>query len=106
MGCTLSNTVPISTLHPRRRDKNYISEVAQEGETEIWEIVNLTADAHPIHLHLVQFQLMNRQNFDLAKYGAAYAAAFPGGGYDPMTQTAISPGCIHPRVRPAAGLQS
>ena len=34
----------------------------KEGETELWEIVNLTADAHPIHLHLVQFQLLNRQN--------------------------------------------
>jgi len=62
--------------------KNYLSELPNEGETEIWEIVNLTADAHPIHLHLVQFQLMNRQNFDTAKYTAAYNAAFPGGGYD------------------------
>ena len=32
----------------------------------MWEIVNLTADAHPIHLHLVQFQLINRQNFNEA----------------------------------------
>jgi FtsP/CotA-like multicopper oxidase with cupredoxin domain len=64
---------------------NYLSELPQEGETEIWEIVNLTADAHPIHLHLVQFQLMNRQDFDFAKYNAAYDASFPKGGYDPMT---------------------
>jgi len=46
--------------------KNWLSELPSEGETEIWEIVNLTADAHPIHLHLVQFQLMNRQNIDVA----------------------------------------
>jgi FtsP/CotA-like multicopper oxidase with cupredoxin domain len=65
--------------------KNWLSELPKEGETEIWEIVNLTADAHPIHLHLVQFQLMNRQNFDLAKYTAAYNAAFPGGGWDTMS---------------------
>ncbi len=64
---------------------NWLSELPNEGETETWEIVNLTADAHPIHLHLVQFQLMNRQNFDLTKYTAAYNAAFPGGSYDPMT---------------------
>ena len=37
----------------------------RKGETEVWEIVNLTADAHPIHLHLVQFQLINRQSFDV-----------------------------------------
>lgn len=27
----------------------YVSELPAEGETEVWEIVNLTADAHPIH---------------------------------------------------------
>jgi spore coat protein A, manganese oxidase len=80
--------------------KNYISEMPNEGETEVWEIINLTADAHPIHLHLVQFQLMNRQSFDTAKYGAAYAAAFPGGGYDPMTKSAYPPGVFIPGFGP------
>jgi FtsP/CotA-like multicopper oxidase with cupredoxin domain len=61
----------------------YYSELPHEGDTEIWEVVNLTADAHPIHLHLVQFQLMNRQAFDVKKYDAVYAAAFPGGTYTP-----------------------
>jgi len=27
------------------------------GETEIWEIYNATGDAHPVHLHLVNFQV-------------------------------------------------
>ncbi len=31
------------------------------NETELWEIYNFTADAHPIHLHQVQFQVFNRQ---------------------------------------------
>ncbi len=35
---------------------------------EEWEIVNLTADTHPIHLHLVQFQLRNRQPIDVERY--------------------------------------
>jgi spore coat protein A, manganese oxidase len=61
----------------------YYSELPHEGETEVWEIVNLTADAHPIHLHLVEFQLMNRQAFDVKKYDRAYSAAFPRGLYDP-----------------------
>ncbi|MDD5617162.1 MAG: multicopper oxidase domain-containing protein [Candidatus Methanoperedens sp.] len=55
----------------------YYSEVPKEGDTEMWEIINLTADAHPIHLHLVQFQLVNRQNFNKNNYIGAYAAAFP-----------------------------
>ncbi|HET9497613.1 MAG TPA: multicopper oxidase domain-containing protein, partial [Candidatus Limnocylindria bacterium] len=35
---------------------------------EEWEIVNLTGDTHPIHLHLVQFQLHNRQPIDADDY--------------------------------------
>jgi spore coat protein A len=80
--------------------KNYISELPKEGETEIWEIVNITADAHPIHLHLVQFQLLNRQNFDVAKYIAAYDASFPGGGYDHMTGQPYPAGVYIPAFGP------
>jgi spore coat protein A len=59
-------------------DTTGYSELPKEGQTEVWEIVNTTADAHPIHLHLVQFQLMNRQNFDVRKFMGAYAAAYGG----------------------------
>ncbi|MFJ4850766.1 multicopper oxidase family protein [Streptomyces sp. NPDC088733] len=31
------------------------------GATEVWEIHNFTADAHPIHVHEVQFQIVDRQ---------------------------------------------
>ncbi len=61
----------------------YYSELPNEGDTEVWEIVNLTADAHPIHTHLTQFQLINRQAFNTNKYDAAYEAAFPGGDFIP-----------------------
>jgi len=39
-----------------------ISENPKQGDTEIWEIYNFTADAHPIHIHLVQFEVINRQD--------------------------------------------
>jgi len=45
-----------------------ISENVTLGSTEEWVIVNPTADAHPIHLHLVQFQLLSRQSFQVSKY--------------------------------------
>lgn len=32
---------------------------------EQWNIINTTGDTHPIHLHLVQFQLLGRQKFDV-----------------------------------------
>ncbi|HEY0722204.1 MAG TPA: multicopper oxidase domain-containing protein [Gammaproteobacteria bacterium] len=34
------------------------------GESETWELWNWSADAHPIHLHLVKFKVVNRQVFD------------------------------------------
>ncbi len=36
--------------------------------TEIWELVNLTEDAHPIHLHLVRFQMLDRRTIDTFAY--------------------------------------
>src|SRR4029078_7945121 len=30
------------------------------GVTEVWEIHNFTEDAHPIHLHSIQFQVVDR----------------------------------------------
>jgi len=66
---------------------SYYSELPGEGTTEVWEVINLTADAHPIHTHLTQVQVLNRQRFDGAKYLAAYTAAFGGvampDGYGP-----------------------
>jgi FtsP/CotA-like multicopper oxidase with cupredoxin domain len=32
------------------------------GATEIWELYNVTADAHPIHIHEVVFEVVNRQD--------------------------------------------
>jgi spore coat protein A len=36
--------------------------------TEIWSFINLTDDSHPIHLHMVQFQVLDRTPFDLQTY--------------------------------------
>jgi spore coat protein A len=38
-------------------EKNTLNDVEQ------WDIINTTADAHPMHLHLVSFQVVNRQQF-------------------------------------------
>ena len=45
-----------------------ISELPRVGSTEEWVIANLTMDTHPIHLHLVQYLLFNRQDFDADEY--------------------------------------
>ncbi|MGE5464730.1 MAG: multicopper oxidase family protein [Syntrophothermus sp.] len=38
-----------------------VTENPKVGDTEVWEIYNFTADAHPIHLHEVVFEVVNRQ---------------------------------------------
>jgi len=55
-----------------------ITEKPVEGTSEIWQIVNLTMDAHPIHMHLVQFQLVSRQEFNDSLYMITYNSGFPG----------------------------
>jgi spore coat protein A, manganese oxidase len=34
------------------------------GSTEIWSLINPTNDTHPIHLHLVRFQILDRQPYE------------------------------------------
>jgi len=55
-----------------------ITEKPVLGSTEIWEFVNPTDDMHPIHLHLVRFQVLNRQAFDVDEYMASGKVRFSG----------------------------
>jgi spore coat protein A len=58
---------------------NWTTELPQIGSTEIWDLIDLSNDDHPIHIHLVQFQVVERIPFDLEAYGKVYDAAFRGG---------------------------
>ena len=71
----------LSAIHNGKT--TFYSELPAEGTTEIWEYVNLTMDAHPMHTHLTQFQLINRQAYRVPAYFAAYEAAFPNEVYVP-----------------------
>ena len=46
--------------------------------TEIWNLINLTDDAHPIHLHLVRFQILDRRKFDKFSYSMHNTLRFTG----------------------------
>jgi len=86
----LVNNTKWGGLHPRPYNDfaadpsglspTMFSELMTEGETEVLQIINLTGDAHPIHLHLVQFQLMSRQRFNVNRYSKIYDAAFVAAG--------------------------
>lgn len=49
-----------------------ISELPILGSTEDIEWINLTGDAHPLHMHLVSFQIVSRRPFDVDGYAAQW----------------------------------
>lgn len=63
-----------------------ITESPIVGSTVEWEIINLTTSAHPIHVHLIQFLITNRQDFDSANYE------------DEWTQLNGKPPLLHPTI--------
>jgi FtsP/CotA-like multicopper oxidase with cupredoxin domain len=39
-----------------------VTENPDVGDTEVWEIYNTTADAHPMHIHELAFEVVNRED--------------------------------------------
>jgi spore coat protein A len=64
---------PVMALLNNRNfhDDSYRGDPVGRNTLEMWELVNTTVDAHPIHLHLVQFQVLNRQPVNTPAYLAA-----------------------------------
>jgi len=59
---------PMLMLLDGKRWHDPVSETPKLGSTEIWSLLNLTEDTHPIHLHLVRFQVLDRRPFDVDQY--------------------------------------
>jgi spore coat protein A len=62
------------------------TEAPRVGTVEDWVFVNLTGDTHPMHMHLVTFQVIGRTPFDVEAYEEAHEAPSGGGvpgGIDP-----------------------
>jgi spore coat protein A, manganese oxidase len=57
-------TVSYAATAPVGVPLRWMDEITEDpvlGATEIWEIYNFTVDAHPIHIHEVMFEVVNRQ---------------------------------------------
>lgn len=50
-------TVPLGYVDP-------VSEEFSDGETQLWKITHNGVDAHPVHFHLLNVQLVNRIGWD------------------------------------------
>lgn len=55
-----------------------VTEIVQRGTTEIWSLANLTQDTHPIHLHMVRFQILDRQDMSVDDYLSDTTLRFTG----------------------------
>jgi spore coat protein A len=54
------NAAPgVWTKHPWEDE---VTENPTVGSTEVWELYNATADAHPMHIHEIAFEVVNRQD--------------------------------------------
>lgn len=60
-----------------------VSEKPRLGSIEVWNLVNLTSDTHPIHLHLVRFQILSRRPFDVAYYQKTRKIRYTGAAVPP-----------------------
>jgi spore coat protein A len=56
-------------------------ETPAAGAVEEWSYVNMTEDTHPMHIHLVTFQVVGRTPFNVDAYRAKYGTpeGVPGG---------------------------
>jgi len=61
---------PVGVFIDGRHFDEDVTEIPRVGTTEAWYIQNLTEDAHPIHIHLVEFQLEDRQQIDVDRFKA------------------------------------
>ena len=67
----------LSALH----FEDAVTETPRVGTVEDWVYINLTGDTHPMHTHLVTFQVIGRTPFDAEAYAQAYGGpnGVPGG---------------------------
>jgi FtsP/CotA-like multicopper oxidase with cupredoxin domain len=54
-----------------------VTENPTAGSTEVWEIYNTTADAHPIHIHETVFEVVDRQALETEGEGEEETLATP-----------------------------
>ncbi|HET9599406.1 MAG TPA: multicopper oxidase domain-containing protein [Anaeromyxobacteraceae bacterium] len=67
-----------------------VTETPKLGTVEDWVIVNTTVDMHPMHLHLVAFQVLEKGSFDPDGFTRAAAGNMP----------VLAPGALHPDTDP------
>jgi spore coat protein A len=74
---------PMLMLLNGKRWHDPVTETVKLGSTEAWNLVNLTEDTHPIHLHLVRFQILDRRPYDVDQYMETKTLRYLGPAQEP-----------------------
>ncbi|KOO52630.1 multicopper oxidase family protein [Viridibacillus arvi] len=76
---------PLMLLENKHWD-DPITENPKLGATEIWYLINASPDSHPMHLHLIHFQIIDRRDFDVEKFNKEGIIQYTGPSIPPEAQ--------------------
>lgn len=79
------NGEPMVMLLNRKHWADPVTERVSLNSVEIWSLANLTQDTHPIHLHMVRFQVLDRRNFSVDDYLLNETVRYTGSAMPPDT---------------------
>ena len=88
--------VPLTSLINGKHYLDAVTETPKIGTIEMWRFINLTGDAHPIHVHLVQFQIIERRPFQVNYYIATQTVGPDGVGAGPTGQLVFTGPAVKP----------
>lgn len=70
-----TNNNPTFLIDGKEFDPNEISQIMTLGTTEQWDLINLSGDTHPFHIHINPFQVLSINGKEVNRYG--YDDTFP-----------------------------
>jgi len=88
---------PIAFLLDGKFRHEPVTEIAKKNTFEIWRIINLTSETHPIHPHLSHIRVLDRQPCDTEAYAEALAAYRAGSGPKPVLENFLTGKRVGPR---------
>ncbi|WP_024795788.1 multicopper oxidase family protein [Tomitella biformata] len=72
-------------------------EMPRQGTVEQWNIINITPDPHPIHLHLIMFRILGRHPLRTLEYQAAHPQPAVGTKWTPSAENFLGGPLIPPQ---------
>jgi spore coat protein A, manganese oxidase len=78
----MASGLPMMTLN-NKTWTDPVTERPKLGSTEIWELVDTLPSRHPFHIHLVNFQVLDRRPFDKARYAQDGTIVYTGDAVPP-----------------------